>query len=261
MPFQEKLPDWHAEGVEPPESKRNTGWEPGERPPAEYWNWQMNRTYKVLQELQQKAAEKVEVQQAQQTANEAKDIADAVQSDLSAHASATTGVHGATSAATPNTIVQRDQNANISIGNATADNHALNRITADGRYAQKDAVNEFTANQIFTGNFPIIMQGRSAEDVPGKRTYRFDVHQDLLRIQALDDNYQYLHLILDVNHDGTFLRLGDTPYIFICRGAGSPEGNVFSTPGSIYLNTNGGDGTTLYVKRTGTGNTGWYPVA
>jgi len=113
MPFQEKLPDWHAEGVEPPASKKNTGWDPGERPPAEYWNWQMNRTYKALQELQQKAAEKVEVQQAQQTANEAKATADAAQSDLSAHASATTGVHGATSAATPNTIVQRDPQGRI----------------------------------------------------------------------------------------------------------------------------------------------------
>ena len=61
MPFQEKLPDWHAEGVEPPESKRNTGWEPGERPPAEYWNWQMNRTYKALEELQKKAIHKDDV--------------------------------------------------------------------------------------------------------------------------------------------------------------------------------------------------------
>ena len=42
---------------------------------------------------------------------------------------------GATSAATPNRIVMRDGNGNISIGNATSDAHALNRITADGRYA------------------------------------------------------------------------------------------------------------------------------
>lgn len=61
MPFEEKLPEWNAPGVEPPASKKNIGWAPGEKPPAEYWNWQMHRTYKALQELQQKALHKDDV--------------------------------------------------------------------------------------------------------------------------------------------------------------------------------------------------------
>lgn len=40
-------------------------------------------------------------------------------------------------------------------------------------------------------------------------------------------------------------------------GAGSPEGVITAPPGSLYSNTSGGAGTTLYVKETGTGNTGW----
>jgi len=44
---------------------------------------------------------------------------------------------------------------------------------------------------------------------------------------------------------------------FITTGNGSPEGVVTATPGSIYTSTAGGTGTTLYVKETGTGNTGW----
>lgn len=40
-------------------------------------------------------------------------------------------------------------------------------------------------------------------------------------------------------------------------GSGSPEGVVTAPPGSIYRNTSGGAGTTLYVKESGTGNTGW----
>lgn len=40
-------------------------------------------------------------------------------------------------------------------------------------------------------------------------------------------------------------------------GSGSPEGAVTAEPGSIYTNTAGGAGTTLYVKETGSGNTGW----
>ena len=39
--------------------------------------------------------------------------------------------------------------------------------------------------------------------------------------------------------------------------AGSPEGSVTADVGSVCINTSGGEGTTLYVKETGTGNTGW----
>lgn len=40
-------------------------------------------------------------------------------------------------------------------------------------------------------------------------------------------------------------------------GTGTPEGTVTAPPGSLYLNTAGGAGTSLYVKQSGTGNTGW----
>lgn len=40
-------------------------------------------------------------------------------------------------------------------------------------------------------------------------------------------------------------------------GVGSPEGVVTAAPGSLYTNSTGGAGTTLYVKQSGTGNTGW----
>jgi len=40
-------------------------------------------------------------------------------------------------------------------------------------------------------------------------------------------------------------------------GAGSPEGVVTAVVGSLYSDTAGAPGTTLYVKETGAGNTGW----
>lgn len=40
-------------------------------------------------------------------------------------------------------------------------------------------------------------------------------------------------------------------------GSGTPEGVVTANIGSIFLRTNGGASTTLYVKESGTGNTGW----
>lgn len=40
-------------------------------------------------------------------------------------------------------------------------------------------------------------------------------------------------------------------------GTGTPEGVVTAPVGSLYSRTDGGTGTSLYVKESGTGNTGW----
>lgn len=44
---------------------------------------------------------------------------------------------------------------------------------------------------------------------------------------------------------------------YLLRGAGSPEGLVTAPIGTIYLRTDGGAGTTLYIKESGTGTIGW----
>jgi hypothetical protein len=40
-------------------------------------------------------------------------------------------------------------------------------------------------------------------------------------------------------------------------GSGSPEGVVTAPVGSLFSRSDGGAGTSLYVKQSGTGNTGW----
>ncbi|GAC41693.1 hypothetical protein PPOP_1044, partial [Paenibacillus popilliae ATCC 14706] len=64
MTFEKQPPKWLAKGVEPPESKKESGWAANDRPPADYFNWQMFTTYEALQELQEKAAEKDDVAKA-----------------------------------------------------------------------------------------------------------------------------------------------------------------------------------------------------
>lgn len=59
--------------------------------------------------------------------------------------------------------------------------------------------------------------------------------------------------IFTVRGDGALLFNG----LLILSGAGSPEGVKTAPVGSLYLNTSGGAGTTLYVKQSLTGNTGW----
>jgi len=50
------------------------------------------------------------------------------------------------------------------------------------------------------------------------------------------------------NASGTVLQIA---------GVGSPEGVVTANVGSLYMRTDGGAGTSFYVKESGTGNTGW----
>lgn len=45
--------------------------------------------------------------------------------------------------------------------------------------------------------------------------------------------------------------------LYILRGEGTPEGNVSAEVGTLYLRTDGSTDTTLYVKETGSGTTGW----
>lgn len=44
---------------------------------------------------------------------------------------------------------------------------------------------------------------------------------------------------------------------FVSAGSGTPESAVAAPIGSLFMRTDGGASTTLYVKQSGTGNTGW----
>lgn len=63
------------------------------------------------------------------------------------------------------------------------------------------------------------------------------------------------------NNSGTFVLDAITPSILkvdgIFTGTGSPEGVVTAPIGALYIRKDGSTSTTLYVKTSGTGNTGW----
>lgn len=60
MGFKEKLPEWYAEGIEPPESKKEEGWQIGDKPPADWFNWLLAQTFLALSELQSNSQHKEE---------------------------------------------------------------------------------------------------------------------------------------------------------------------------------------------------------
>lgn len=62
-----------------------------------------------------------------------------------------------------------------------------------------------------------------------------------------------------IHPDGTCVKEGNPGGAFLKRqvGAGAPEGVVAAPIGSVYYRTDGSTSTTLYVKTSGSGNTGW----
>lgn len=50
---------------------------------------------------------------------------------------------------------------------------------------------------------------------------------------------------------------GDGEQVRVFNGNGSPEGSVVAGVGSIYMRVDGGASTSIYVKESGTGATGW----
>jgi hypothetical protein len=68
------------------------------------------------------------------------------------------------------------------------------------------------------------------------------------------------HLADNSKHERNFRRLEQQLAEVrghVRRGDGTPEGAETAPVGTLYLRTNGGASTTLYVKESGTGNTGW----
>lgn len=103
----------------------------------------------------------------------------------------------------------------------------------------------------------VIMFGDSADENPGQITYNNTSNELRARTNAGStaatiDSSGLLSL------SGARITLNTaTASRAIIYGAGSPESSITASPGALYLNTSGGTGTTLYVKESGTGNTGW----
>lgn len=66
-------------------------------------------------------------------------------------------------------------------------------------------------------------------------------------------------IIKDLSGNGVGAEIDNMTYRkgFDYEGNGSPEGVVSATVGSRYRRRDGGANTSLYIKESGTGNTGW----
>lgn len=58
MAFEKIVPTWNAAGSEPPDTLKNTGFQAGYKPPAEYFNWFWRGVSQCLRELQERTWDK-----------------------------------------------------------------------------------------------------------------------------------------------------------------------------------------------------------
>lgn len=59
-----------------------------------------------------------------------------------------------------------------------------------------------------------------------------------------------------MNHAGVWREVTSAPVIY---GSGTPEAVVSAAVGTVYSRTDGGAATSVYIKESGSGNTGWTP--
>jgi hypothetical protein len=122
-------------------------------------------------------------------------------------------------------------------------NGTLQTVTTQYTFANATTVEFVTA----PSNGATVLLKRSTNDITLAATF---FSGSSIRASDLNDNFdQVLYIAQETanNVAGNYLT----------SGTGSPQGVITATVGSLYVRTDGGANTTLYVKESGTGNTGW----
>jgi hypothetical protein len=152
--------------------------------------------------------------------------------------------------ATPNTTnyaFLRDPDNNRTIFNSPADgfiNFRVNNVT-QALFDPQGRLSIYTGNEVSPfATLDVVSKGSTTST--GALYIRNSSLSNLIYMSDAGDFTVYNEV-----------RLGAPTGPLIKSGSGTPEGVVTAPIGSMFLRTNGGAGTTLYIKESGTGNTGW----
>lgn len=144
-----------------------------------------------------------------------------------------TAAHGATTDATPNTIMRRNSNGSVSVADATNNAHALNRRTADDRYARPDISNIFGPSQTFENIAYILDRIRVREGSNSDSPY-LDIYKDSAAREFA------LHPA-GADYNGYNIRIGRAQNRIDLPGGATIEGNPAwhggNNPASIGVNS------------------------
>ena len=148
------------------------------------------------------------------------------------------------------------------VGSGT-DSSTTNRISNGGNQTilkgSTPVANLYAANNVSDSSSEFMMntwQGASGNLLAEEKIYG----SGLFEVNVFDPGVATRKSGFSSNEDGFTVRTGNTAAdkIVIIPGTGSPEGVVTGRVGDMFLRTDGGASTTLYIKESGTAtNTGW----
>lgn len=144
----------------------------------------------------------------------------------------------------------------------------LNNIAKLGINATADATNKLSVNSdaiLFNNNGTNVQVKLNKNAVGNSASFLFQdawsgraeiglTGDDDFHFKVSPDGSSYVEAIKLDKTTGAITVAGGAK---ILCGTGSPEGSKTAPVGSLYLRSDGGASTTLYVKQSGTGNTGW----
>ena len=154
-----------------------------------------------------------------------------------------------TAGVTANTVVTRDTNGNTSAATPTSSAHLTTKAYVD----TADALKVNKAGDTMTGilsNIGISLPFRHQRSATGDismgtgNSNNFIVVENVGAVRILDVQAGRLHI-------------GDNTKPAIIHGTGFPNGVISAPVGSIYIDTAVTNGASSWIKKSGTGNTGW----
>ena len=159
MSFNEQLPEWNNQGAEPPQAKKDAGWQPEEKPPADFFNWLFNRAYKVMQEIRSILSGHIGTG----APHSGHETPAGAQAKVDTHANQT-AAHSATSTATASRIMMRDAAGRAKVAVPAASDDIARKDTVDAVQAAVDAHKADTMPHRFTDNGNVYKYGWRVEE-------------------------------------------------------------------------------------------------
>lgn len=292
MPYLEPLPEWQSPGVEPPGDLKTNGWKHTQRPPASYFDWFFFTVYYALLELQQNAIHKEKIYDGVNssdatlvaTAKAVKQAYDLATNNLTTAKAYTDTKIASLVDSSPQALdtlkeladaLGNDPNFATTVSNLIGTKIALTEKGAADGVATLDANKKVLASQLATATTAIAGIVQLVDSATSTSTTQAPTANALKVVNDALVNHKNDNVVHITSSERTTWNAKETTEgaqtkatqalndakayadARVLRGSGTPEGNVGAPVGTMYLNTGGGVGTTLYVKETGSGNTGW----
>lgn len=211
MAWNENLPEWNETGAEPPQQKKDSGWQIEERPPAGWFNWLFNRTYKVLQEIRTR----IETAEGNIFSGNYGDL-DGIPNEFTPSAHKSTHETGGSDALSPADIgaetpagAQAKANAAESAANSYTDQE-VGDVADDLNAHKSETATQDKAGHIKLSDIPLPTIATQAEAEEGTNNTKFMT--PLRTHQAIDSKVRIIDNRVEIFIDGewlTFIRLPD----------------------------------------------------